>query len=417
MASNPEVIIIGAGAAGLAAAKRLAELGREVTVIEASHRVGGRAYSEAIAPDVCFDLGCSYLHNGDVNPFVGIADDLGFEIGRDHGDLFDLHRSGLYRDAKPLDAASRRAYGDFLERCDAQVYLPRTPAQDVAIAELVDLDHDYATTYANLMAAMLARDLDQISAADAAAFKPGPDYPVRNGYGNLVACWGREVEVELNCPAGRVDWSGTGVEVSTPRGKLRAARALCTVSTGILASGEIEFTPPLPPAKQAAIHGLPMGVLNKTCLYFERDVFGPEGRGFHYVCRDEPGAIGFEASVMGLDTAVVFYGGRFAAWLEKQGPQAAEKYALEQVSAAFGNDIRRHLSRSIATAWNSEPTTLGAYSCALPGQADQRAVLAQPLADRLYFAGEATRVEDHACCHGAYWSGIGTADEIDRSLR
>lgn len=416
MSINPEVIVIGAGAAGLAAAKRLAELGRSATVIEASRRIGGRARSEEIAPRVWFDLGCAYLHNGDINPFADIADALGFAIGREHGDLFDWRRSGIYRDGEPIAESERRAWGAYLEACDQRVYAPRAAEQDAAIADIVDVDDVYAMTYANLMAAILARDIDQISAVDAAAFKPGPDFPLRDGYGNLVACWGRDVAVELNCRAQAVDLSGPGVRVATSRGDLRAASALCTVSTGVLASGQIEFVPSLPAPKQAAIAGLPMGVLNKTCVHFERDVFGPEGRGFHYVCRDETGATGFEASVMGLDTAVVFYGGRFAAWLEEQGPQAARAYALDQVSEAFGNDIRRHALRSIATAWNAEQTTLGSYSCALPGQADQRGVLAQPLADRVFFAGEATRIEDHATCHGAYWSGIRAADEIDRVL-
>ena len=416
MTTNPEVIVIGAGAAGLAAAKRLAELGRSTTVIEASHRIGGRAYSEEIGPGTWFDLGCSYLHQGDVNPFVDIADLQGFVIGREHGDLFALHRSGIYRDGRPLAGSERQSYIAYREGCDERVYVPRAAEQDVAIADLVDLDDRYAMTYANLMAAINGCDIDQISAADAAAFWPGPDFPIRDGYGNLVASWGRDVAVELNCRAETVDWSGTGVKVATPRGTLHAATVLCTVSTGILASGQIEFVPPLPASKQEAIGGLPMGLLNKTCLYFDRDVFGPEGRGFHFVCRDEPGAVGFEASIMGLDTAVVFYGGRFSAWLEKQGPQAAHAYALDHVSEAFGNDMRRHARRSIATAWNSEPTTLGSYSCALPGEADQRKLLAKPLAERIYFAGEATQTGDHATCHGAYRSGIRAADEIDRAL-
>ncbi len=416
MVTTPDVIVIGAGAAGLAAAKRLAEIGHEAIVIEASHRIGGRAYSEEIAPGVWFDLGCSYLHNGDTNPFVGIAAQLGHVIGPEFGDLFSPEKIRIYRDGKPLDPQERQAYDDYVDRCAAVVHRPRNPHEDAAIAELIDLEHDCAPAYANLMASILSRDIDLASAADEAAFLPGPDIPLRDGYGNLVAAWGADVAVELNSRAERIDWSGPGVSVTTPRGTLKARCALCTVSTGILGANRIRFAPTLPDWKLAAVAGLPMGTLNKVCLHFDRDVFGPDGRGFFQLCSREPGASGFEASVMGQDTAVLFNGGRHAVWLEQQGPQAAHDYALEQVAAVFGNGIRRYVTRSIATAWATEPWTLGAYSCALPGQAEQRHALARPLADRLFFAGEATRIEDHACCHGAYWSGIRAADEISQRL-
>ena len=416
MPTDTDVIVIGAGAAGLSAAKALAGLGRSAIVIEGLHRIGGRAYSEEIAAGAWFDLGCSYLHNGDTNPFAEIADALKLRIGREFGEIFRPEESRVYRDGAPLTGDERREFFAFWEACDQLVYRRREPADDLAVAELIDLQHPLAQNYANLMAAMLAQDADLISAADAAAFEPGPDYPVRDGYGNLVATWAGDVAVQLNCPAERIDWSGADVAVTTPRGVLRAPSVLCTVSTGILAADRIEFRPALPPWKREAVEGLPMGTLNKVGLHFDADVFGPDGRGFYYLSRDEPGAIGFEASVMGDDVAVVFTGGRLAVWLEKQGPQAGHDYALDQVAGVFGNDLRRRVTRSIVTAWSTEPSTLGAYSCALPGQAHQREALARPLDDRVFFAGEATRFEDHATCHGAYWSGIRAAEEIDRRL-
>ncbi len=95
MSSETDVIIIGAGASGLSAAKELTRLGLSFTVVEGSHRIGGRAYSEEIAPGVWFDLGCSYLHQGETNPFVAIADELGIVLGKDKGDLLDDSNKGL----------------------------------------------------------------------------------------------------------------------------------------------------------------------------------------------------------------------------------------------------------------------------------------------------------------------------------
>jgi len=416
MSPEIDVIIIGAGASGLSAAKELTRLGLSFTVVEGSHRIGGRAYSEEIAPGVWFDLGCSYLHQGETNPFVAIADELGVVLGKDKGDLLDDSNKGLYKNGVPLNAAEREAYNAYRAECFAAVIAAAERGEDVAIVDLVDLDSEFSTTFMHSMAELCTRDIDEISSVDFANFDEGSDIPVLNGYGNLVAAWGSDVTVSLNTKVERIGWGGTGVSVETSRGTLRGRTVLCTVSTGILASGEIEFAPGLPDWKMEAVLGLPTGTENKICLYFDQDVFGPDGRGYHHTWNDEGLACGFEASVMGQNTAIAFTGGRFAIWLEKQGQQAGHDYAVDRVAEAFGNDIRKHVTRSIVTAWTTEPWTRGSYSCALPGQAHQRTELARALDNRLFFAGEATTVRDNGCCHGAYRSGIRAAQEISKTL-
>jgi monoamine oxidase len=415
MSSETDVIIIGAGASGLSAAKELTRLGLSFIVVEGSHRIGGRAYSEEIATGVWFDLGCSYLHQGETNPFVAIADELGIVLGKDKGDLFDDSNIGFYKNGVSLNATEREAYTAYVSECFAAVTAAAERGEDVAIVDLVDLDSEFAPIFMHSMSDPL--DIDEISSVDFANFDEGSDIPVLNGYGNLVAAWGSDVTVSLNTKVDRINWSGAGVSVKTSRGTLRGRTVLCTVSTGILASGEIEFVPGLPDWKMEAVLGLPTGTDNKICLYFDQDVFGPDGRGFHSTWNDDGVAGGFEASVMGQNTAIAFTGGRFAVWLEEQGQQAGHDYAVDRVAEAFGNDIRKHVKRSIVTAWTTEPWTRGSYSCALPGQAHQRTELARALDDRLFFAGEATTVGDHACCHGAFRSGIRAAQEIGNSIK
>ena len=416
MSADTDVVIIGAGASGLSAAKELNKSGISFTVIEGSHRIGGRAYSEEIAPDVWFDLGCSYLHQGDTNPFVGIADGLGMTIGKDQGNFFSDDEIRVYKDGLPLSASERAEYFSYQHECYAAIQASVDRGEDVAVGDLVDLENKYAMNYANTMAAIYAQDIDQISSVDVVTFASGPDIPILNGYGNLVAAWGADVPVSLNTKVERIAYSGKDANVETSRGTIRARAVLSTVSNGILASGEIEFTPALPDWKTDAVLGLPVGTLNKICLHFDEDVFGSSGRGFHVNCNQGAGAAGFEASVMGQDTVVVFVGGRHAIWLEKQGQQASREFAIDEVARVFGNDIRQHVTRSIATAWTTDPWTRGSYSCPLPGQGHQRSALAQPIEDRLFFAGEATTVGDHACCHGAFRSGIRAAREIANSF-
>ena len=416
MPADTDVVIIGAGASGLSAAKELEKSGISFAVIEGSHRIGGRAYSEEIAPGEWFDLGCSYLHQGDNNPFVEIADQLGVVIGRDKGDIFVDQTKGLYKNGTALSPSERDAYIAYHAECFKAIGDSAGRGEDVAITDLVNLESEYALPFMHNMAEACAGDIDEISAADVAAFDTGPDIPVLNGYGNLVSTWGADVPVTLNARVERVNWSEKEPIVETPKGKHRAKAILCTVSTGILAAQDIVFFPNLPDWKLDAINGLPIGTENKICVHFDRDVFGPDARGFHNTWNDNDEAGGFEASAMGLNTAVVFSGGRFAAWLEKQGTEACVDYALGRISEAFGNDIRKHVTCTIATAWKTDPWTRGSYSYALAGQAHQRLELARPIEGQLFFAGEATTVGDHCCCHGAYRSGIRAAKEIARQL-
>ena len=416
MSSIVDVIILGAGASGLSAAKEFDKLGVSYTVIEGSHRIGGRAYSEEIAPGVWFDLGCSYLHQAETNPLVAVADELNITIGKDEGDMFDLGKQGYHRNGVALNATERAAYLAYIEDCYRKINAAAERNKDVAVADLIDIESEFAAPFMHMMAEGWTLDIDQISSMDSAVFGDGSDVPVLNGYGNLIAAWGTDVPVSLNTRADRISWSGKTASVDTPKGTLHGRRILITVSTGMLASGQIEFAPYLPDWKMEAVMGLPTGTENKICLHFDRDVFGPDGRGYHNTWNDDGETGGFEASIMGLNTTVSFVGGRFAIWLEKQGQQAAEEYAIDRVSEVFGNDIRHHVTRSIVTAWTTEPWTLGSYSCALPGQAHQREQLATPLDEKLFFAGEATTIRDHSCCHGAFSSGIRAAKEIAQTL-
>ena len=419
MTSETDVVIVGAGSAGLSAAKELAKRGLSHVVVEGSHRIGGRAYSEEIAPGVWFDLGCSYLHDGASNPFGPIADTLGVPLNREHADLFSHIRA--CRNGIQLKGEEAARFAQYNDDCEKIIAASVACGEDRAISELVDVQNEFLMPYANVMAVINTMDIDEISAADYAGFRSDDeiaklDIPVPGGYGNLVRTWGADVDVTLNCRVDRIDWSGPGVAVETVKGTLRGRAVLVTVSTGILASNNILFDPVLPDWKIEAYLGLPTGTVNKFCLHFDMDVFGPEGLGVYRSWSDAGDAGFLEASVNSDNTAIVFAGGGHGIWLEKQGQQAGQDFALDRVAEVFGNDVRKRVTRSIVTAWGTEPWTLGAYSCARPGQAHQRHELARPIDERLFFAGEATIAGSHATCHGAYLSGIRAAAEIAESL-
>jgi monoamine oxidase len=412
MKSEPDVVVVGAGAAGLSAAKELARLGLTSTMLEGSHRIGGRAYSEEIAPGVWFDLGCAWLVGAADNPFVPIADALGITLGKDKDGAFLLENHRFQRNGAPLDDRQRAACLRYYRDSHGAIAAAAEQGRDVAISDVIDMDHAFAAPLLGGIASSWGFDIDQVSTADFASAEGELGYPVLEGYGNLVAAWGADVDVSLNTRVERIDWSGRRVTVETPKGAVRGRAVLSTVSTGILASGEILFTPDLPDWKTEAIADLPMGTENKMGVHFDRDVFGPEGRGHYSTWNDDGTAAKVDASVMGLDSAHVFVGGRFGVWLEKQGRQACHDFAVDRVADIFGNDIRKHVRRSIVTAWSTEPWTRGSWACARPGRAHRRADLARPIDGRLFFAGEATVYGGQGTCHGAYQSGIRAAREI-----
>lgn len=420
MQSETDVIIIGAGASGLSAAKELKRLGIACTVIEGSHRIGGRAYSEELAPGVWFDLGCAWVVDGASNPFATIADELGIVLGKDKSHHFVLDSIRFLRNGVALTEDQRVACCQYYADCYEAIAAAADRGEDVAISDVIDLEHEFAPPYLGSIATSWGADVDLVSTTDCVSAKGELGFPTLNGYGNLVAAWGADVDVSLNTCAEKIDWSGSGdhgVTVETPKGTIKGRAALCTVSTGVLASGEILFAPGLPDWKLAAINGLPMGTENKIGIHFDTDVFGPDGRGYYTSWDDEGTVAKVDANVMGHNKASVLVGGRHAIWLEKQGQQALQDFAIDSVAAVFGNDVRKHVTRYIATAWNTEPWTRGSWACAQPGQAHQRENLSKPVDDRLFFAGEATVYGGQGTCHGAYQSGIQTAQEIAVHLK
>ena len=416
MPSETDVIIIGAGASGLSAAKELTRLDLTYTVVEGSHRIGGRAYAEEIAPGVWFDLGCAYLVEGAANPFVAIADELGITLGKDKSDLLEEENLRFQRNGEPLNDDQRAACLRYHDDSYKSIMADAKQGQDVAISDVVDMGNEFAAPLLCGIASAWGKDIDLVSTVDFDSAIGELGFAVLHGYGNLVAAWGADVAVSLNTRVERIDWSGHGVTVETPKGAITGRTALSTVSTGILASGDILFTPGLPDWKTEAINNLPMGTENKMGVYFDADVFGADGRGYYSTWNDDGNTAKVDASVMGLNTAVVFVGGRHGVWLEKQGQQACHDFAVDRIADIFGHDIRKHVNRSIVTAWNTEPWTRGTWACALPGQAHQRANLERSVDERLFFAGEATVYGGQGTCHGAYQSGIRAAQEIAAQL-
>jgi monoamine oxidase len=403
--SEVDVAVIGAGAAGLGAARTLQNSGLSVIVLEARMRVGGRGHTVMASPEIVFDVGCGWLHSADKNSFVKIAEQLNFEIDMSHppwreqsfGDIFPPKERAAF--IKALDAFFDRAEEAAESGRDtaASVYLePGNPWNPMI---------DAISTYVN------GSELDRVSVMDTHAYEDtGINWRVRRGYGALMTAYGATCPLALNTQATLIDHSGMRVRIETSRGALYARHVIVTVPTNLIADEAIRFHPALP-AKVDAARGLPLGVDDKVTLALDEPQALPkDGNLRGPTMRTAMGT--YHLRPFGQPCIEGFFGGRFARQLEDAGEGALAAQAIDEIAGFLGNDFRRKLKPLAASRWARDPFARGSYSHALPGHAGDRAVLAAPVDGRLFFAGEATSPTFFSTAHGARDSGERAAGEV-----
>jgi monoamine oxidase len=403
--SSVDVAIIGAGAAGLGAANALKNSGLSTLVLEARDRVGGRAYTIQAAPDVVFDVGCGWLHSADSNSFVAIAEQLNFEVDK----TLPPWRERAYGKAFPQAERDDfiRALDEFYDRA----YDAAQKGEDAPADRYLEPGNrwnpmiDAISTYIN------GCELDRVSILDMEAYEDtNLNWRVRRGYGALIAAYGAACPLALNCAVTRIDHSGKRFRIETSQGTLEADKAIVTVPTNLIADEAIRFVPALPEKVDAA-RGLPLGLADKVTLALDDpDALPKEGNLRGATMRTEMGT--YHLRPFGQPCIEGFFGGRFARTLEDAGEGAIAAQAIDEIVSFLGNDFRRKLKPLSESRWAHDPFARGSYSHALPGHADKRAVLAAPMDERLFFAGEATSPNFFSTAHGARDSGKRAAREV-----
>lgn len=409
--SKYDLVIIGAGAAGLRAAMEAERKCLSYVLLEAKSRIGGRAFTENGRLGVPFDCGAYWMHSASMNPFPAIADELGFVYrkgGRQRQVFIDD------RWATDEEMREREAY---FERNVAAVIQAGRMGKDVPFTDILEKNERWRPLLDQWIAAVNGVDPDRASTLDHSNYRDtGENWPVRDGYGALLARHAANVPVETNTPAERIHWSGSEVRVETPKGTLSAQAAILTVSTGVLASEVIRFEPTLPEWKLSAVYAVPMGMANKVAFAFDRNVFDIPDDMSATVYANSSRTLGFQIRHFGRNVVSGYLGGRLSSEMERAGPRAMTEFALEKLKKIFGSGIVKHLTGTITTAWESDPFIRGAYSAARPGEAHRRAELALPLNGRLFFAGEATSPDFFTTVHGAYFSGSRVVNSVERII-
>ena len=403
--SEVDVVIIGAGAAGLGAARTLETSGLSVVVLEARERVGGRGHTIMAAPHITFDVGCGWLHSADKNSFVQIAEQLNFEINK----ALPPWRERAFGKAFPQHERDEfiRALDTFYDRAEQAA---KTGRDSPANAYLEPGNRwnpmiDAISTYVN------GSELDRVSILDMEAYEDtNINWRLRRGYGALMAAYGASLPLAFHCNVTLIDHSGPRLRIETSRGTLTASKAIVTVPTNLIADEAIRFHPTLPDKVDAA-RGLPLGLADKVTLALDRPEDLPaEGNLRAATMRTEMGT--YHLRPFGQPCIEGFFGGRFAQALEDAGDGAIAAHSIDEIVALLGSDFRRRLKPLAESRWAHDPFARGSYSHALPGHAGKRAVLAAPVDGRLFFAGEATSPHFFSTAHGARDSGERAAGEV-----
>lgn len=407
-----DIAIIGAGAAGIAAARRITAFNRSFVLIEANAVAGGRCLTDTGIFGVPFDIGARWIYLPDSNPVAKLAtqnriatypapDGQRIRIGRRYAGDGELEQF------QSKFIACKRVIQDWRkadQRC-AEVLPPNLndwhPLIDFLLGPFScgkDVDE------------VSAIDLSKSADRDVSAFSP-------IGFGGLLATLAARIPVQLATPARRIDWAGQpGVQIETPRGLIKARSAIVTVSTGVLSSDKIKFIPDLPKRQQDAISKLKLGNYEHIALELPGNPLGLASDDLIYEKCKSTRTAAILGNVSGTPLCVVEVGGKFGRELALRGAETMADFAIDWLADLYGSDVRKLVRRVSVTGWHDDPSALGSFSAAAVGGQPSRLILMEPLNNRLWFAGEAAHETLWGTVGGAWESGERAATEALRRL-
>ncbi|HEY3891292.1 MAG TPA: NAD(P)/FAD-dependent oxidoreductase [Bradyrhizobium sp.] len=407
-----DIVVIGAGAAGVAAARRIQAANRRVIVVEAAGRIGGRCLTDTATYGVPFDRGARWLHSPDTNPMMRFARSAGLEvspaplgqkirIGRRYARAGETEEflAALVRASRAIDDAS---HGRADMSCAAA--LPKDLGDWAGTAEFV------------LGASFTGKDLKDVSVMDKArAQDRTAAIACRQGLGTLIARLGEQLPLALSTPASHVTWNGRDVTVETPAGRVAARAAIITVSSNVLAAGNIRFTPDMPKRQLDAAAKLSLGSYDRIALQLPGNPLGLAHDDVLIEQSNSTKTALMLANQAGSPLCTIDVAGSFGRDLAAQGEPAMTAFALEWLTKLFGSEITSGIKKASATNWNAAPFVLGAMSSAAPGWQPSRRILTEPVGC-LFLAGEATHETLWGTVDGAWESGERAADAALRKV-
>jgi len=424
------VIVVGAGAAGLTAARVLHDQGREVIVVEGRQRIGGRLHTIDVEGGTV-DEGGNWIHGGSANPLYHLTQEAGIASSEDK-----MASSGGFL---MFDGVTKRSVNQLralyhLWRADR--VLSRLSREDISapqsaanLAERLDAEvsrvrgiigQKYFRFMLRTMNDLTAAQKAELLAPNTLALNPDydsrGDYVIAGGYQRLVSRLASGLDIKLGAEVREISYNAAGVTVQTSAKVLRGSHVIVTVPLGVLKAQTITFQPALPVGKQRAIQNLGVGIVEKVVLAFDEPFWRKspnQPRSIFHVSAvqgDFPAFVD-ASSTAGRPVLVAFLTGDQAQQLAED-PEATVARATEILHMIFTDEYQDPAAVHVTT-WGTDEFSLGSYSTvSLTTSAGDYDDLLAPVAGRLLFAGEATYRERAGFVEGAIGSGIREARRI-----
>lgn len=416
-------VVIGAGVAGLAAARALTDAGHEVEVIEARSRIGGRVWTSRLWPELPVDMGASWIHGTRDNPLTELAGRAGARTvvtSYDRSLTLDADGQSLDVDrllapaARLVETAQAAAAADdvdvslaqAIERSSAWQRADSAGRRRVRAWVNSTVEHEYAGDWTEVS----AQRFDEGEALS------GDDVLFPAGYDRIATYLARGLTLRLGQAVTALAPRGAGVAVTLGSGEvLTADRAIITVPLGVLRAGRMNLAEALELDRQAAIDGLGMGLLNKCWLRFDRIAWPDDVDWIGWLGpRDGHWAEWISlARVTGAPVLAGFNAASAAHEIEDLDDAATRDAAHQALRAMFGSDFPAPLDAQV-TRWSRDALALGSYSfnAVGTGAASRRSLAGRDWEGRLVFAGEATSANHPGTVHGALLSGLAAASGV-----
>lgn len=407
--ANPDVAIVGAGSAGIAAARRLLASGLSVTVLEARDRMGGRTVTRPFKGHPV-DLGAHWLHAGPINPLVKLGHLRGEPLRRApvNGHFFVRGRPGSRAERAALD----RAF-DMADRAMTQAAKAR---EDQPAARALPPMGPQGRRVAAIHGLVSGRPLDEVSLHDFPSMEYSDNLFIAGGLGTYLRRLGRDLPVRLGAAVHAIDWSGQEVRIDSSAGTLQARAVIVTTPMAVLQRDGIRFAPALPNTVNEAVHGFTQGVYEHVILHWPDAPFRGADRlaSLTGTRRQPPGLLtridGTPFHFFELDQPT-------AAAFDRRDRHTPFRYAREVLAEHFGHRAIRNLSALHSTAWRHDPWSRASWAVVPPGHYAIRDILKAPVGDRIWFAGEALSRAQWGTAGGAWEEGERAAGEVIAQLR
>ncbi len=412
-ASGPvEVAIVGAGAAGIAAARKVAAAGRRYVLIEATDHIGGRCITDTTTFGVPYDRGAHWLYLPESNPLTKLT------VNR--GDIYPAPRSqkvrigrrfareGELEDFLSAQVRATRAISDMARKTDA-------PCEQAMPGDL----GDWKPAVEFLLGPYnCAKDLSRVSTVDfAKAAERKTAAFGKLGLGTLLASLAQGLSVRLSTPASAIDTRG-GVSVVTAQGTINARTAIVTVPTNVISSGGLKFIPDLEHHQFDAFGRMELGSYDHIALELKGNPLGLDSDDLVFEKSSDNRTAALLANISGTPLCMIDVAGSFGRDLSAKGEAEMFAFATDWLVNLYGAEIKTAIGRKHATRWNSEPYALGAWSAAVPGSEFARKQLLGPItaSSNVWYAGEAAHETLWGTLGGAWESGERAADAALRQL-